>query len=214
MNLQTLHFNHIKVEKYAQVPSKIVCIGRNYLAHIQELGNELPEDMVIFNKSNAAISTVLHSQHMEHALHYEAEICFAIKNQQLSAVGVGLDLTKRDLQNQLKAKGLPWEKCKTFDGSALFSDFISLQHPAISLSSLLMTLHINDRLAQQADIAHMIYKPDVILAEIKRHMTLVDHDVIMTGTPAGVGPVMKGDVFIARLHAQKTVLIEQHWTAI
>lgn len=212
MSLRPL--NRITLAKVDLTPSKIICIGRNYLAHIQELGNELPEDMVIFNKTNACISQTLHSQHLDHPLHYEAEICFVVKNQQLTGVGIGLDLTKRDLQNQLKTKGLPWEKCKAFDGSAVFSDFISLLQPTIPLANLVMTLHINDRLTQQADIAHMIYKPDAIVAEIKRHMTLMDDDVIMTGTPQGVGQVIKGDVFVVRLYSQQTLLIEQRWTAV
>ncbi|MGL5358272.1 MAG: fumarylacetoacetate hydrolase family protein, partial [Shewanella sp.] len=108
-------------------PTKIVCIGRNYVDHIHELGNEIPEDMVVFVKPNSAITTQLHSQHQGEALHYEAELCFLFQGGRFSHVAVGLDLTKRALQNQLKAKGLPWERAKAFDGAALLSPFIAIE---------------------------------------------------------------------------------------
>ncbi len=94
----------VRLDKQKITPSKVLCVGRNYIEHIQELNNTIPEQMVVFNKPNTSITTTLSSFHQE-TLHYEAEICFLIKKGQYSAVGLGLDLTKRVLQSQLKAKG-------------------------------------------------------------------------------------------------------------
>lgn len=205
--------NCVKLGQGYITPSKIVCVGRNYLAHIQELGNQIPCEMVLFNKSNSCISNCLRSSVNGHEIHYEAEITYVVKQNKLAGIGIGLDLTKRALQDHLKAKGLPWEKCKSFDASAVFSDFISLEQHPLPIPSFMMTLHINNQLAQKADFEHMIYKPDAILAEINQHMTLVDNDLIMTGTPEGVGQVLKGDEFIARLYSDEKLLIESTWIA-
>lgn len=96
------------------VPSKIVCIGRNYSEHIEELGNATPKRMVVFIKPNSSISETLTSYHGEQ-VHYEAEICFLVKKEELFAVGVGIDLTKRALQKELREEGLPWERAKSFE---------------------------------------------------------------------------------------------------
>ena len=117
--------NTVVVGNRVVVPSKVVCVGRNYVAHIKELNNEIPEDMVLFIKPNSAISDVLKSFHHE-AIHYEAELCFLFEGGVFIAVGLGLDLTKRSLQSELKAKGLPWERAKAFDGSAVMSQFIPI----------------------------------------------------------------------------------------
>ncbi len=105
-------------------PSKIVCIGRNYVEHIRELGNEIPTEPVIFIKPNSAIAENIHSNDSEE-IHFEGEISFMVRSGELAAVGFGLDLTKRNLQSRLKAKGLPWERAKAFDGAAVFSEFVS-----------------------------------------------------------------------------------------
>ena len=109
--------NTIQLDSQPIAPSKIVCIGRNYLEHIRELGNETPDAMVIFNKPNSAISQTLFALRDE-PLHYEGEICFMVKQGELDALGFGLDLTKRELQSKLKSKGLPWERAKAFDAAA------------------------------------------------------------------------------------------------
>ncbi|MGD8292159.1 MAG: fumarylacetoacetate hydrolase family protein, partial [Desulfobacterales bacterium] len=106
-------------------PSKIVCVGRNYYAHIEELGSQVPDQMILFSKPNSSISNQL-SSHKGEQLHYEGELCFLFENGRFSAVGFGLDLTKRKLQSILKEKGLPWERAKAFDGSAVFSKFIEI----------------------------------------------------------------------------------------
>ena len=179
------------------IPSKIICIGRNYVDHIAELGNEVPEEMVVFLKPNSAISTQLQSFHQE-PLHYEAELCFLYQqdksqkdesqkesNQQgkYTAVAVGLDLTKRNLQAKLKAKGLPWERAKGFNGAAVFSDFVKID--TID-TSLCLELIIDGNIIQVGGVELMMYKPDLILEQLSSFMTLEDGDIVMTVTPKGV----------------------------
>ena len=178
----------VKVGRRKVTPSKIVCIGRNYVEHIEELGNEIPENLVIFLKPNSAISEELQAFH-EEPLHYEGELCFIFEEGRFSAVGFGLDLTKRDLQSRLKVKGLPWERAKAFDGAVVFSPFVPM---ADIDPSLALELDIDGGNMQSGDISLMIYKPDTILAEISTFMTLEDGDIVMTGTPKGVGVVHAG----------------------
>lgn len=193
-------------------PSKIVCVGRNYVDHINELGNQIADQMVVFNKPNTAIATQLLSEHNGEPLHFETEICFKIQQGRLAEVGVGLDLTKRDLQSKLKAKGLPWERAKAFDGSALFSHFVPIEQDDIA--GLNLSLSINDHLQQQGNVGLMLYKPSNILTQISEFMTLNDGDIIMTGTPAGVGRVIAGDAFKASIRCADQLLIEVSWLAV
>lgn len=158
-------------------PSKVLCIGRNYVEHIKELNNAIPEQMVVFNKPNTSITTTLTSFHQE-SLHYETEICFLVENGKYSAVGLGLDLTKRELQSKLKAKGLPWERAKAFDGSAVFSRFVPLD--GIDINSLQLELFINCVRVQCGGVNQMLYSPTTILEELKSYTSLRDGDVIMT----------------------------------
>jgi 2-keto-4-pentenoate hydratase/2-oxohepta-3-ene-1,7-dioic acid hydratase in catechol pathway len=201
--------NPINIAGKKSYPSKIVCIGRNYVEHINELNNEIPDQAVIFVKPNSAIDTQLASNNLE-PIHYEAEICFVIERNQIKAVGIGLDLTKRDLQSILKSKGLPWERAKAFDKSAVFSDFV---HFSGEVDRLSMQLLINGVLIQFANYDLMIHKPTQIMKEISAFMSFCDGDIIMTGTPKGVGVVLKGDVFIGRIYQDDTLLIEQQWQA-
>lgn len=191
-------------------PTKIVCVGRNYLEHIQELNNAIPDQMVVFSKPATSISAKLHSFHQER-LHYEGEICFLIENSELAAVGLGLDLTKRELQSKLKAKGLPWERAKAFDGSAVFSRFIPLD--GISIDELEIELFINCVRVQKGSVRQMMYSPQMILEELQSYTTLCDGDIIMTGTPQGVGEVHPSDLFLARLKQGDDTLIEIEWVA-
>ncbi|MFT5218080.1 MAG: 2-keto-4-pentenoate hydratase/2-oxohepta-3-ene-1,7-dioic acid hydratase in catechol pathway [Planctomycetota bacterium] len=192
-------------------PAKIVCIGRNFHEHIQELGNETPDDMVIFVKPNSAISQDLHSFHQE-TLHYEGEISFLVQNQRLCAVGFGLDLTKRELQSRLKAKGLPWEKAKAFDGAACFSHFVDIDEA--DFPALTLNLEINGELTQQGGYELMIYKPQQIIDGVAEFMSLQDNDIVMTGTPKGVGMVNRGDRFSASIKCGERVLLSHEWTAV
>jgi len=199
----------IKVESELLTPSKIICIGRNYVEHIEELNNEVPESMVVFNKPNSAVTERLH--YISEDCRFEGEICFSIKDGAIYGVGFGLDLTKADIQKYLKAKGLPWERAKGFDKSAVLSDFVKLEYP---LKSLRMTLHIDDELMQFANYDLMIYKPEVMLEEIKSFMSLEDGDIIMSGTPKGVGNFTKGEHFLGRIYTGETLLVEKEWIVV
>lgn len=192
-------------------PTKILCVGRNYIEHIHELNNPIPEQMVVFSKPPSAITSQLHSYHQER-LHYEGEICFLIQDGELSAVGLGLDLTKRDLQSKLKQQGLPWERAKAFDGSALFSRFIPLS--GIDINQLEIELFINCVRVQKGSVQQMIYPPQMILDELKSYTSLCDGDIIMSGTPKGVGEVHANDLFLARLKCGEKTLIEIEWVAV
>ena len=201
--------NTIIVSNREMEPSKIICVGRNYIEHIKELNSEIPEDMVIFFKPNSAISQELNSFQIEQ-IHYEAELCFVYEKGRFAAVGFGLDLTKRELQNRLKTKGLPWERAKAFDGSALFSKFVEIQsiNPYLSIE-----LSINGINVQSGNINQMIYKPDAILTELQTFMSLNDGDIVMTGTPKGVGIVNVGSVLVGKVIENKEVLISAEWIA-
>ena len=199
--LQTVEYNDQSI-----VPSKVVCIGRNYVEHIKELGNEIPSSMVVFNKPNSAISDTLYyfSEHCR----FEGEICFLIKENKIEAIGFGLDLTHADIQNHLKSKGLPWERAKAFNHSAVLSHFIPL---ACDISSLGMKLYINDQLVQFATYDLMMYKPDIMLSEIQGFMRLEENDIIMSGTPKGVGNYNVGDRFVGEIYSGETLLLQKEW---
>ncbi|GAD90207.1 hypothetical protein VHA01S_036_00120 [Vibrio halioticoli NBRC 102217] len=201
--------NTVRALNQIYTPSKIVCVGRNYVAHIAELGNEIPEDMVVFLKPNSSISTTLHSDKGE-ALHYEAELSFLVKEGEFKAVALGLDLTKRESQTRLRNKGLPWERAKAFDGSALFSEFVPFDPAGPDLS---LQLWINDTLIQQGGVELMLYPPKVIKEQLAQFMTLEEGDVVMTGTPKGVGVVNKGDGFVGRVLQGEQCLVEHTWVA-
>ena len=190
-------------------PSKIVCIGRNYVDHIEELGNELPDSMVVFMKPNSAISRELKSGNDE-AHHYEAEICFLCTKGRFVGVSVGIDLTRRDLQSKLKAKGLPWERSKAFDGSAVFGSFVPVPSTTQPIS---LALEIDGRAVQKGDSSLMIYSPEAILEELGSFTTLSDGDIVMTGTPKGVGVIESGRLFRGRLSVGEALLVEQAWEA-
>jgi len=201
--------NAITFERRTLTPSKVVCIGRNYVEHIEELGNEVPENMVVFNKPNSAITSQLH-YHGEHC-RFEGEICLLIEKGAVAGVGFGLDLTHADIQNRLKEKGLPWERAKSFDGSAVLSDFVPIEG---DLSQIAFEMRINGERIQHASYDLMMYKPIEMIAEIERFMTLEDGDVIMTGTPKGVGYYAPGDRFEAVVTCGEEVLLDVAWDVV
>lgn len=200
--MKTLLFNNTPT-----APTKIVCIGRNYVEHIYELENEIPSSMVIFNKPNSALSDRL--RYVSSDTRFEGEICFLIMGGKIAGIGFGLDLTKADIQNHLKSKGLPWERAKGFDGSAVLSPFVPFEGP---FENLRMTLHIDDRLVQEATFELMIYKPLTMVEEIRSFMSFEDGDIIMSGTPKGVGTYHPLECFIGRVYDGETLLLEQIWT--
>jgi len=189
-------------------PSKVVCVGRNYVAHIEELGNEMPDNMVLFNKPNSAISQTL--DYFSPTCRFEGELCLLIQSGNIIGLGLGLDLTHASIQNTLKQKGLPWERAKAFDGSAVLSPFIPFEGP---LDKLSFTLYINGLLVQKGDYSLMMYKPEQIIEEIQTFMKLEDNDIIMTGTPQGVGTYKKGDHFEMKLFSEKKLLLTSSWEA-
>jgi 2-keto-4-pentenoate hydratase/2-oxohepta-3-ene-1,7-dioic acid hydratase in catechol pathway len=203
--MKTVDFNNHKIS-----PSKIVCIGRNYAEHIEELGNETPSSMVIFMKPNSAISTKL-STCKEEPIHYEGEISFLIIAKKIAGVGFGLDLTKRELQGRLKEKRLPWERAKAFDGAALFSDFVKFDG---DMESLHVKLFINDKLMQDGIVSQMLHKPEEILEEIAGFSTFEDGDIVMSGTPKGVGVVNINDKFLGQIYQGDKLLVQKEWLAI
>ena len=207
MNTVTL----VSAEKTSQLitPSKVICIGRNYVDHIKELANEIPDEMVVFLKPNSA-------KHNDDVLHYEAELSFLYQGGEFTAVGLGLDLTKREVQGKLKTKGLPWERAKAFDNSAIFSDFVSIEQDDIQ--QLNLSLMINDVLKQQGGVSLMMAKPADILKELQTFMSLEDGDIVMTGTPKGVGIIGKNDTFTGQVYlapedkvADNKVLLDCNW---
>ena len=199
--MQTIIYNNQTI-----TPSKVVCIGRNYVEHIEELGNEIPSSMVVFNKPNSAIAERLN--YYKEDTRFEGEICFLIENKSIKAIGFGLDLTHAGIQNQMKSKGLPWERAKAFDGSAVFSEFVPFDGDITKLS---MKLTINDQLIQFANYDLMMYKPHTMLEEIESFMSLEDGDIIMSGTPKGVGTYNKGDRFVGEIFCDGALLVFGEW---
>lgn len=186
---------------------KIICIGRNYTDHIEELKNERPNDPVIFLKPDSAI--LLKKQPFfippfTNDVHYEVELLVRINKigkhiQQKFAhkyydeIGLGIDFTARDLQQKLKEKGLPWEKAKAFDGAAVIGEKWINKSKFSDLDDIEFSLEKNGELVQKGNTSHMLWKIDELIQYISEYFTLKIGDVIFTGTPAGVGPVKIND---------------------
>lgn len=200
---------------------KIICIGRNYTDHIQELANERPEDPVVFLKPDTSL--VLKNQPFfippfSDDVHYEVEVLVRINRigkhiQQKFAhkyydeIGLGIDFTARDLQAKLKAKGLPWEKAKAFDGAAVVGDWVNKSElPHIDELQFEMTK--NGTVVQQSSSALMLWKVDELIAYVSQFFTLKIGDIIFTGTPAGVGPVAENDVLEGSLEGRQLFSIK------
>ena len=202
--MRTIVFNGRSVR-----PSKVLCVGKNYVDHIEEM-NSVPSDlMTLFMKPNASITDELLSYRGE-PVHFEGEICLLIEHNRVAGIGFGLDLTKRATQAALKAAGLPWERSKAFEGAALFSPFVVA--PA-SLENIVLELSIDGALRQRGGPQHMLYPPSVILKEVQTFLPLEDGDIIMTGTPAGVGPIEKGATFTGRILDGERELVSAQWIA-
>lgn len=202
--MKTINFNNQKI-----IPSKVVCIGRNYVEHIKELNNETPDTMVIFNKPNSALTSTL--RYFKQDTRFEGEICFLIINNKIAGLGFGLDLTHANIQNKIKEKGWPWERAKAFDGSAVMGEFVPFSG---DITKIRLELYINDRLAQFANYDLMIYKPQAQLEEISSFMSLQDGDIIMSGTPKGVGTYSKGDRFLGKIFEDDKLLVQSSWEVV
>lgn len=196
---------------------KIICIGRNYSEHAKELGNAVPTEPVFFCKPDSAIlprSNPLYIPEWTSDLHYEVELIVKIdrlgKNieeefapRYYSSIGLGIDFTARDIQEEQKKKGLPWEKAKAFDGSAVVSkDFIDLEN-LNDRTNIRFSLKKNGEVVQNGNSSDMIFSFDKVIAHVSKYMTLKIGDLIYTGTPSGVGPVQIGDVLEGFLEEKK-----------
>jgi len=192
---------------------KIVCVGRNYAEHAKELGYEVPEKPVVFLKPTSAVifsgGKIIHPTFSQE-MHHETELVLLIGNNVKNAdakqaeeaiigYGVGLDMTLRDVQNELKKKGQPWTIAKGFDTSAVLSGFISKTAHRLTLDEEII-LKVNGKERQHEKLNKMIFTPVQIVEYISSLMTLEEGDLVFTGTPAGVGKVIKGD----KLHAEIT----------
>lgn len=187
--------------------SKVICVGRNFVEHIKELNNENPTNPVIFIKPNSSISTSLNLLE-NRELHYESEIVFAFDSSfNIKAVGLGLDITDRDLQSKLKAKQLPWELAKSFDGSAAISNFVSID--AYDIPHLYFKAYKNSKLIQEGSYDLMIYKPSEIIDFLKSSaISICENDLLMTGTPKGVGIINQGDEFYIELFCKENKILD------
>lgn len=192
---------------------KIICIGRNYVAHIEELNNERPEEPMVFIKPSTALNTGGFMQIPEFTenMHYELELVLRIsrtaKNVDSSnakdyfdAIGLGIDFTARDIQDKCKAKGHPWEKAKAFDKSAAISPMLPVEK--FDLSNIGFRLQKNGATVQEGHSSLMIFDFGTLLSHCSEYFSLIPGDLIFTGTPAGVGPVQKGDILEAYLEDQ------------
>ncbi len=189
-----------------QKGNKIICIGRNFVEHIQELNNEVPKQMVIFFKPSCAVSDEL-VLYDEEITHFESELTFLIKDKNLVKVAFGLDLTKRKIQSELKQKGLPWERAKAFRGSAVTSEFVSFE----VLEDLRLELFLNGKLVQFGGVDLMINKPNEIIKEVLTFSDICDNDMLMSGTPKGVGELKKGDELIGKVYEKDNLLVSKKW---
>ncbi len=185
---------------------KIICVGRNYAEHAKELGNEIPDEPILFMKPKSALlqsHTPFYYPEFTNELHYECELVLRVcKNGKYiqerhasnyyNGITVGIDFTARDLQDEAKKKGLPWEKSKAFDNSAAVGKFIDIT-PEFNRKNINFHLLKNKEQVQKANSKDMIFSFDAIIANISNYFSLNIGDIIFTGTPAGVGECVVGD---------------------
>ncbi|MBK6636008.1 MAG: fumarylacetoacetate hydrolase family protein [Chitinophagaceae bacterium] len=200
---------------------KIICVGRNYADHVKELGNSIPDEPVLFMKPKSALlqsHTPFYYPEFTNELHYECELVLRVcKNGKYiqakhasnyyDAVTVGIDFTARDIQDELKSKGLPWEKAKAFDNSAVVGKFITLT-PDFNRKSIPFSLVKNNVKVQEANSSQMIFSIDRVIENISNYFSLNIGDLIFTGTPAGVGECVVGDVMEGFIDTQSLFTVE------
>jgi len=200
---------------------KIICIGRNYVNHIEELQNERPTEPVIFMKPDSAVLLKQHPfviPEFSQDIHHEIEIVVRINkvgkyidtkfaHKYYDEISVGIDFTARDIQEQLKLKGLPWEKAKSFDGSAVIGEFLSKKQ-FNSLENITFELANNNKIVQKSNTSHMLWKIDELISYISQYFTLKIGDIIFTGTPEGVAVVKPDDVLEGFLEGNKLFRIQ------
>lgn len=195
---------------------KIICIGRNYVKHIEELQNERPDEPVVFLKPDSAVLLKQHPfviPEFSQDIHHEVEILVKINKvgkyiepkfapNYYDEIGLGIDFTARDLQSKLKEKGLPWEKSKAFDGSAVIGDFLS-KKDFISLESINFELVKNGEVVQKGNTSHMLWNIDQLISHVSQYFTLKIGDIIFTGTPEGVAAIQPNDILEGFIEQKK-----------
>ncbi|HZW70739.1 MAG TPA: fumarylacetoacetate hydrolase family protein [Hanamia sp.] len=200
---------------------KIFCIGRNYAKHAQEMGNGVPDEPIIFMKPKSALvqgHTPFYYPEFTNELNFEAELVVRISkngkyiqekhaSNYYNAISVGIDFTARDIQQQLKEKGLPWEKAKAFDNSAAVGKFVDIT-PALNKKNINFSLLKNKELVQKVNSSEMIFSIDQIVSNISNFFSINIGDLIYTGTPAGVGECIVGDVFEGFLENDQVLSLE------
>ncbi|MEN2486911.1 fumarylacetoacetate hydrolase family protein [Flavobacterium sp. B11] len=200
---------------------KIICVGRNYANHIEELKNERPSEPVVFMKPDSAVLLKQHPfviPEFSEDVHHEVEIIVKINkvgkyiepkfaHKYYDEISVGIDFTARDLQSKLKEKGLPWEKAKAFDGSAVIGDFLP-KTDFVSMENLNFELRSNSETVQKGNSSMMLWKIDELIAHVSQFFTLKIGDIIFTGTPAGVAAVKPNDVLEGFLEDKKLFRIQ------
>jgi 2-keto-4-pentenoate hydratase/2-oxohepta-3-ene-1,7-dioic acid hydratase in catechol pathway len=200
---------------------KIICIGRNYTKHIEELNNERPNEPVVFMEPDSAILLKQHPfviPEFSEDIHHELEVIVKINkvgkyiepkfaHKYYDEISVGIDFTARDLQQKLKDKGLPWEKAKAFDGSAVIGDFVS-KSDFKSLDNLNFEMTNNGVTVQKGNTSFMLWKIDELIAYVSQFFTLKIGDIIFTGTPEGVAAVRPDDVLEGFLEGNKLFRIQ------
>jgi len=200
---------------------KIICIGRNYANHIEELKNERPLEPVVFMKPDSAVLLKQHPfviPEFSEDVHHELEIIVKISkvgkyiepkfaHKYYDEISVGIDFTARDLQAKLKEKGLPWEKAKAFDGSAVIGEFLP-KSQFVSLENITFEMKSNDLTVQKGNSNMMLWSIDELISYVSQFFTLKIGDIIFTGTPAGVAAVRPNDVLEGFLEGQKLFRIQ------
>ena len=195
---------------------KLICIGRNYTEHIKELQNEKPTDPVVFLKPDTAI--LLKKQpffipDFSDDVHYEVEVLVKINrvgkhidrkfaHKYYQEIGLGIDFTARDLQAKLKAKGLPWEKAKSFDGAAVIGNWLPVSDFE-DVNQIAFSLKKNEDIVQNGNTSHMLWQIDELIEYVSKYFTLKIGDIIFTGTPAGVGKVAANDKLVGTLEGKE-----------
>ncbi len=199
---------------------KIICIGRNYAKHIEELANERPDNPVVFLKPDSAIlpnKNPFFIPPFSNDIHYEVEVLIKINKvgkhiaskfacKYYDEIGLGIDFTARDIQQKCKEKGLPWEKAKAFDGSAVIGNFYDKNE--FDLENLSFQLLKNNEIVQKGNTQSMLWKIDELISYVSQYFTLKKGDIIFTGTPAGVGKVSENDVLIGNIEDLKAFQIK------
>lgn len=196
---------------------KIICIGRNYVAHIKELSNEVPGEPVFFMKPDSSLlrnNDPFYIPEWSNDIHHEIELVIRISrlgkgiekrfaHRYYDRIGLGVDFTARDVQNELKSKGLPWEKAKAFDRAAVIGNPFLGKEIFPDLKNIQFRLDINGTTVQDGNSGLMIYDFEDIISYVSKYVTLKIGDLIYTGTPAGVGQVKNGDRLEGYIEDQK-----------